>query len=205
MSQVRQAARILAFCIQMRLLSIRIPPSSGLGVGLFVLMILAVFLGSISFGQTPLIYKGKPEQLPREVAPQPIPFSHRLHVSSGIACKGCHSGADSSERAGLPRLQKCMLCHSSIKAESAAIRKLSTLAEEGQEAAWVRVYQLPDFVFFSHASHSKAEVECGKCHGPVEMREVLSKEISTSMETCMNCHLARQASTDCHLCHELGE
>ena len=184
---------------------IRIPPSSGRWAGLLILLILAVSSGNIGFGQTPLVYKGKPEQLPREVAPQPIVFSHKLHASSGITCKGCHLGADSSERAGFPALQKCMLCHSSIKAESAGIQKLATMAGEGQEAAWVRVYQLPDFVFFSHANHFAAEVECGKCHGPVEKREVLSQEISTSMETCMNCHLARQVSTDCHLCHELGE
>ena len=189
----------------MRSHGIRIPPSSGLGAGLLVLLMLAVSLGIIGFGQTPLVYKGKPEQLPREVAPQPIPFSHKLHVSSGITCKGCHLGVDSSERAGFPALQKCMLCHSSIKVESVAIQKLASMAGEGQEAAWVRVYELPDFVFFSHANHSTAEVECGKCHGPVEKREVLSKEISTSMETCINCHLARRTSIDCHLCHELGE
>ncbi len=189
----------------MRSLSIRIPSSSGLRAGLFVLLILAVFLGIISFGQTPLVYKEKTEQLPREVAPQPIAFSHKLHVASGITCKGCHLGADSSERAGFPEPQECMLCHSSIKTESAAIQKLATMAREGQEAAWVRVYQLSDFVFFSHANHSKAEVECQKCHGPVEKRDVLLQEVSISMEACMNCHLARQASTNCHLCHELGE
>ena len=183
----------------------RIPLSSGAGAGLLVLLMLVVSLGIIGFGQVRLVYKGKPEQLPREVAPQPISFSHKLHVASGITCKGCHLGADSSERAGLPAVQKCMLCHSSIKEESAAIQKLAAMAGEGQEIAWVRVYQLPDFVFFSHANHSKAEVECGKCHGPVEKREVLSQEVSTSMEACMNCHLAQQASTDCHLCHELGE
>ena len=61
-----------------------------------------------------------------------------------------------------------MLCHRSIKAESASIRKLATMAGEDQDPAWVRVYQLPDFVFFSHAKHSEAEVACTKCHGPVE-------------------------------------
>ena len=189
----------------MRLHRIKIPQRSGLGQRLLLLLMVFVFLGMTGSAQTPLIYKGKPEQLPREVAAQPIPFSHKLHVSSGISCKGCHLSANSSERAGLPALERCMLCHRSIKAESASIRKLATMAGEDQDPAWVRVYQLPDFVFFSHAKHSEAEVACTKCHGPVEKRKVLSKEVSTSMETCMNCHLARQASTDCHLCHELGE
>ncbi len=189
----------------MRLHRIKIPPFSGRGEGLLLLPMLFVFFGIIGSGQTPLIYKGRPEQLPREVAAQPIPFSHKLHVSSGISCKGCHLGAGSSERAGFPALQRCMLCHSSIKAESASIQRLASMAGEGREPAWVRVYQLPDFVFFSHANHSTAEVACTKCHGPVEKREVLSQEVSTSMEACMNCHLSRQVSTDCHLCHELGE
>ncbi len=189
----------------MRLQRTKIPPSLGLVEGLLLFLLLFVAFGINGSGQTPLVYKGKSEQLPREVAPQPIPFSHELHVSKGISCKGCHLGADSSERAGFPALQKCMLCHSSIKAKSASIQKLARMAEEDREPAWIRVYQLPDFVFFSHVNHSKAEVTCAKCHGPVETREILSQEISTSMETCMNCHLARQASTDCHLCHELGE
>ena len=187
----------------MRLHRIKIPQRSGLGQRLLLLLMVFVFLGMTGSAQTPLIYKGKPEQLPREVAAQPIPFSHKLHVS--ISCKGCHLSANSSERAGLPALERCMLCHRSIKAESASIRKLATMAGEVQDPAWVRVYQLPDFVFFSHASHVNADVACASCHGPVEERDVLAKEISTSMITCMNCHVESKASITCYLCHELGQ
>lgn len=170
-------------------------------------LLAALVLGGV-LGQSdeiPFGYKGREEHLPRHVAPQPIPFDHRAHVESGLACKGCHSGADKGERAGFPEVQKCMLCHSSIKAESPSVQKLAEMAREGREPDWVRVYQLPDFVFFSHANHLAAEITCDKCHGPVEKREVLSQERSTSMEGCMNCHLAEKTSTDCHLCHELGE
>ena len=39
---------------------------------------------------------------------------------------------------------------------------------------------------------------------PVADRDVLSTEISTKMQTCVDCHTARKASNDCALCHQLG-
>ena len=67
------------------------------------------------------------------------------------------------------------------------------------------VYKVPDFVFFSHAVHGQAGIECQSCHGPVATRSVLRKEVSTSMRTCIECHRVRKAPTDCSRCHELGQ
>ena len=50
-----------------------------------------------------------------------------------------------------------------------------------------------------------AAIECATCHGPVATRDVLQKEVSTSMRTCVECHRGRKASTDCSRCHELGQ
>jgi hypothetical protein len=69
----------------------------------------------------------------------------------------------------------------------------------------VRVYKVPDFVFFSHATHVNGKVACAECHGPVERREVLSAEVTHKMSTCMDCHVTRKAANECHLCHELGQ
>ncbi len=39
---------------------------------------------------------------------------------------------------------------------------------------WVRIHNLPDFVYFNHSQHvSVAGVECQKCHGPVETMEIM--------------------------------
>jgi hypothetical protein len=90
------------------------------------------------------------------------------------------------------------------KAESPEIRQLAEVHKRGERVQWVRVYSVPDYVFFSHASHLKAGEQCITCHGPVEERDVLAKEVSTSMVACMNCHAKRKASNDCVLCHQLS-
>lgn len=171
------------------------------------LVLLAAFLvrGLLSVAQEAPIYKGKEEKLPQEVAPQPVAFSHQQHVSAGITCLDCHPGADKKERAGLPQAGQCMLCHEAIKADSPPIVKLKAIQEAGATIPWVRVYNVPDFVFFSHANHVKGGVECATCHGPVGQREVLSKEVSTSMISCMNCHAVREVDNHCHFCHSLGQ
>lgn len=136
---------------------------------------------------------------------QPIPFSHKQHAGAGLKCFDCHGGAKENERAGLPAAQKCMLCHASIKADAPAIRKVAEAAKAGEKIAWVRLYKVPDYVFFNHANHLKGGVECVSCHGPVATRDVLAAEVSTKMQGCVTCHRQRQVSTECSLCHQLGQ
>jgi quinoprotein glucose dehydrogenase len=133
-------------------------------------------------------YQGIQETLPAAVAPQPLPFSHRIHASL-MKCVECHPGALSEARAGFPPASKCTPCHASIE----------------RPVDWVRIYKVPDFVFFSHQRHARANVQCAECHGPVATRDVLMKEASTGMVACMNCHRAQNASTACNVCHDLGQ
>ena len=149
-------------------------------------------------------YESPPEDLPRALEAQPIPFDHQLHSSKRIACADCHPGAKSTERAGLPDRDQCMLCHRAIAVDRPAVRALAELPA-GSKIRWVRAYRVPDFVFFNHAEHAKAGVECDRCHGPVATRPVLSQEVSTNMVACMNCHAERQSSNECYLCHDLGQ
>lgn len=150
-------------------------------------------------------YQGVRETLPLAVAPQPIPFSHRRHATARIQCADCHTKARGEERAGIPQAAQCMACHAEVRKDAPVIRQLARLAAEKEQIPWVRVYRLPDFVFFSHAVHGTAAVECRSCHGPVEERETLQKEVSTGMRACVDCHRARNAPVDCSRCHELGQ
>ena len=170
------------------------------------LLIAGVLFGmapSILVGQAP-VYQSKEEKLPKEVAAQPVEFSHKKHTAAGITCLDCHPNAMTKERAGLPDAEACLLCHGSIKNDSSAIQKLAKIHQSNESLRWVRIYQVPDFVFFNHSSHLKAGEACAACHGPVETRDTLAKEVSTSMTACMNCHAARKASIECFLCHQLG-
>jgi len=135
---------------------------------------------------------------------QPIPFSHKRHHGAALDCLDCHTGAKSQADAGLPSAQKCMFCHVSIRTDSPSVRQIAAAAKSATPIRWVRVYRLPDFVFFSHSSHAKAGVDCANCHGPVAEREVLAAEVSTKMARCVECHRERRASTECALCHQLG-
>lgn len=148
---------------------------------------------------------GAAEEKRPEPITQPLPFSHKQHAALGLKCLECHAGARDKDHASLPPVRTCLFCHATVKADSPAIHKLAEAQKKGQAISWVRVYRLPAFVFFSHGNHSGAGVDCAACHGPVSDREVLSAEVSTRMQQCVTCHVARKASTECVLCHQLGQ
>jgi hypothetical protein len=150
-------------------------------------------------------YQGIQETLPLSVAPQPVRFSHKGHAAAQLKCADCHPTAQREERAGIPQAGQCMVCHATIQKDSPAVREIARYAARKETIPWVRVYRVRDFVFFSHAVHTKAALDCQTCHGPVAEREVLQKEVSTGMRACVECHRARKAPLDCSRCHELGQ
>ncbi len=144
---------------------------------------------------------------------QPIHFSHKIHTGdNAIDCKYCHSSARVSKTSGIPSLNVCMNCHKSIyeyKGETSVeftkefydgeIKKLYAAAGwddtaqqytgDSQPVKWVRIHNLPDFVYFNHSQHvSVAGVECQTCHGPVETMEVVSQFAPLTMGWCIDCH-----------------
>ena len=149
---------------------------------------------------------GRPqEKLPQSVAPQPVAFSHRVHAGKvGLPCNFCHTGVAKGDEATIPPADFCMTCHRTIKTDNPEVAKLRIAAEKGKAIAWVPVYRVPDFVFFGHAPHIKAGLHCAECHGPVETRDVLQQEVSTSMNFCRDCHRNRGAPMECVACHQLG-
>ena len=149
--------------------------------------------------------QNKEEKLPAPAPLQPIRFSHKQHCELGMECDGCHADADSKDQAGLPTVALCMQCHETVKPDSPEIKKLAEFQKRGEQIRWARVYRVPAYVFFSHSSHIKAKQKCDTCHGPVQQRQVMAKEVSTSMTTCIQCHKSMKVSTDCFLCHQLGQ
>lgn len=140
--------------------------------------------------------------LAADPVPQPLPYSHKLHVSKGLDCKACHTNPDPGESMGIPKVATCLGCHRSVKTDSPHIQELAKAAEEKREIKWKRVYQTPSYVFFSHRLHTDAGTACASCHGEVAQREVLAKEGDISMGACMTCHQQKKAPNDCNACHE---
>ena len=145
---------------------------------------------------------------------QPIHYSHRIHAGDNeINCKYCHSAARVSKNAGIPSLNVCMNCHKNISevAETTAtpeyskafydeqIQKLYTAVGwdkttqsytgKTQPVKWVRIHNLPDFVYFNHSQHvTVAGVECQTCHGPVQEYEIQKQFAPLTMGWCIDCH-----------------
>ncbi|MGA3240271.1 MAG: cytochrome c3 family protein [Bryobacteraceae bacterium] len=134
---------------------------------------------------------------------QPLPFSHKAHAGDlKLQCKMCHPNPNPGESMTIAGPPVCMQCHSAIKTDSPAIQKLAAYAKEGKPVPWVRIYEIPSYVNFSHRSHLQAQNTCADCHGKVAERDRLYREIDLNMGTCMNCHAARKASVDCGFCHD---
>ena len=138
----------------------------------------------------------------QESPEQPLPFSHRVHAGGlKLQCKMCHPNPDPGESMTIARASVCMSCHSAIKTESPAIQKLAAAAKDNKSIPWVRVYEIPSSINFSHRAHLNAHNVCEDCHGKVIERDRLAREINPNMGTCMKCHYARKASIECSTCH----
>jgi len=125
------------------------------------------------------------------VREQPVPFSHRHHVSQlGIDCRYCHTSVEESNFAGIPSTNTCMTCHSQIHATAVMLEPVRESYRTEKSIEWVRVNDLPDFVYFNHSIHVKKGMACVTCHGPVGDMALTWRENSLNMEWCLSCHRA---------------
>jgi len=134
---------------------------------------------------------------------QPIFFSHKIHSGDNkIDCQYCHSTAERSRHASIPSVNVCMNCHRAIKTFSGEnsvaitkeegtkeIEKILTAFDNNEPLQWVKIHNLPDHVYFSHAQHvTVGEVKCEECHGLVEEMDEVLQFAPLSMGWCVNCH-----------------
>lgn len=195
-------------------------------VGKALLGLLAVFAlyGVWNFLMGIGVYKGyKPEQ--------PIYFSHKIHAGDNkIDCQMCHSSAKYGKVSEIPSVNVCMNCHRTIseyngkymepgkdkafydgeiqKIYQAAGWDPATQSYTGktQPIEWVRIHNMPDFVYFNHAQHVVAgeqsiisahnkknpndqiDVVCKACHGKVDTMNVVAMANDFTMGWCIDCH-----------------
>jgi hypothetical protein len=53
---------------------------------------------------------------------------------------------------------------------------------------WVKVHDMPDFVYFNHSAHINRGVSCVSCHGRVDQMVVVEQVKTLSMKFCLDCH-----------------
>ena len=95
---------------------------------------------------------------PRE---QPVPFSHQHHVGDiGIDCRYCHTSVEESAFAGLPSTQICMNCHNLLWKNSPMLAPVHESWNSKIPIRWLRVHDVPDYVYFDHSVHVVKGVGC---------------------------------------------
>lgn len=120
---------------------------------------------------------------------QPVQFSHQHHAGGiGIDCRYCHTSVEVSASAGIPPTKTCINCHSQIWSTSPYLEPVRASFREDRPLNWVRVHDLPDFVYFNHSIHVKKGMGCETCHGRVDHMPLMLQENSLQMEWCINCH-----------------
>jgi len=125
---------------------------------------------------------------------QPIKFSHKVHSGdNGIDCMYCHTTVEQGKSAGIPAVNLCMNCHVIIREGTHSgkfeIAKVVQAAETGTPVKWIRIHNLPEHVFFSHAVHvGSGKLDCAQCHGTVEEMDLMKQHSDLSMGWCVNCH-----------------
>jgi hypothetical protein len=134
---------------------------------------------------------------------QPIAFSHKKHAGeNGMSCLFCHRAAPKSAIAGIPAVADCRACHLFISRDAPEIKKLMEYWDNQQPVPWVRVYGVPDHVYFPHMMHIRAGIDCAACHGEVAAMERITRSIKLNMGWCLKCHKQNKASIDCWTCHK---
>ncbi|HKO18116.1 MAG TPA: cytochrome c3 family protein [Acidobacteriaceae bacterium] len=122
-------------------------------------------------------------------ADQPIPFSHEHHVEGlGIQCQYCHTTVEVSSYAGIPPTKTCINCHSQIWTNAPLLQPVRQSWATGASIPWIRIHDLPDYVYFNHSIHVNKGIGCASCHGRVDKMPLMYQENSLQMEWCLNCH-----------------
>jgi len=158
---------------------------------------------------------------------QPIAFSHQIHAGQyKMDCQYCHSEARRSEYAGIPSVSRCMGCHKITAADRPEVQKLAGFFNKNEPIPWVRVFKVPEYVYFPHKPHIRANVTCQTCHGPVETMAVVEARTGQNLANdllnlvglarsstpltmgwCVECHTTMNAKEktkaplECVTCH----
>jgi hypothetical protein len=125
----------------------------------------------------------------QEFVEQPVQFSHRHHVlDDGIDCRYCHTSVETSSFAGIPPTKTCMNCHSQIWSQAPILEPVRASFREDRPMRWIRVHDLPDFVYFNHSVHVKKGMGCESCHGRIDEMPLTLQQNSLQMQWCLACH-----------------
>src|ERR1051325_6223003 len=122
---------------------------------------------------------------------QPVPYSHALHAGQlGLDCRYCHNTVEQAAHAAIPATATCMNCHKMVFTKSEKLAPIRQSNETGSAVEWLKVHDLPDYVYFNHSAHVTRGVGCVTCHGRVDQMEEVYQHEPLSMGWRLDCHRA---------------
>lgn len=136
---------------------------------------------------------------------QPVPYNHQLHAGQlKIDCRYCHNTVEVAAHAAVPPTATCGNCHGGNRVVPgrtlAVVHPQSRLLEPVRTSLvadstspessidWMRVHNLPGFVYFNHSAHINKGVSCVSCHGRVDQMIEVAQVKTLSMKFCLDCH-----------------
>jgi len=199
-------------------------------VRILALVVLAAITGTLAFAFSNVRKGYEPRQ--------PILFQHtrmagppiwetndkgeQVNVGGfNIPCVYCHTMPYKGRHSTVPSTAVCMNCHTSVGLNKEWVLRMKDYWDRGEPIPWVKVHDLPDYVYYDHAAHLNARDEqgrarlattdaqgrpmqvCENCHGKVEAMPIVSTQNTFNMQWCLDCHRKPEmkASTDCVTCH----
>ena len=90
--------------------------------------------------------------------------------------------------AGIPPTKTCINCHSQIWTNAQLLEPVRQSWATGQSIPWIRIHDLPDYVYFNHSVHVNKGLGCASCHGRVDEMPLMYAQNTLQMEWCLNCH-----------------
>ena len=81
-----------------------------------------------------------------------------------------------------------MNCHSQIWTNARCSSRCARASGTNEPIRWIKVHDLPDFVYFNHSIHVAKGVGCVTCHGRVDKMPLMYQAQSLQMEWCLACH-----------------
>ncbi len=148
-----------------------------------------LLLGGPVYAVLLVAYGASPKTTDVGYAPkQPVAYSHAIHAGDlGIDCRYCHNTVETAAFAAIPPTQTCMNCHAAIRSDTAKMLPVRQSYATGMPIEWVKIHDLPDYVYFDHSAHVRRGVGCASCH---DKMEVVSQVETLSMGWCLDCHRA---------------
>lgn len=130
--------------------------------------------------------------------------SRQAMIPSPNVCMNCHKQikeytgeeklitAEGKEINGTEEIQK-LYAYAGWDPVRKDYKRLKNGDIDAHPIEWTKIHNLPDHVYFNHSQHVKVgEVQCQRCHGPIEEMDEVYQYAPLSMGWCINCHRQTQ-------------